>query len=359
MILWYPSANRDELVFDAPDRFDLTRSPNLHLAFGVGPHFCLGARIGRLQMDVMLREMLTRLPSIDVTTPGPLKLPEQREVAWCQHMTPGDLIAAGRTSEVHAYGDDSVIKILRAEVPGHWAELEAHLTRAVRSLGVPAPEMRDVVTVDGRPAIVFERIHGPSMWQLMCDDPIQIAPLGIELARIHRQIQRAGLPEDVPDLVNRLCSKIDDAPHLTADEQHEAATLVNTLPRGAALLHGDLHPGNVLMGATGPIVIDWFDATIGHPVADIVRSSILLRPDEQSHLPGATPAQLAELHQVYVEQFSGDLARAEADLQRWESVIAAGRLAEGVEADASNLLGLWRARSTTQAPEMLTQALAS
>lgn len=70
VILWYPSANRDELVFDDPDRFDLTRSPNLHLAFGVGPHFCLGARIGRLQMEVMLRELLTRLPAIDVTTPA-------------------------------------------------------------------------------------------------------------------------------------------------------------------------------------------------------------------------------------------------------------------------------------------------
>ncbi len=70
VILWYPSANRDGDAFDRPDEFDLTRSPNPHLAFGVGPHFCLGARIGRLQMDVMLREMLTRLPAIDVSQPA-------------------------------------------------------------------------------------------------------------------------------------------------------------------------------------------------------------------------------------------------------------------------------------------------
>ena len=70
LLLWYPSANRDPEVFDNPDEFDLTRSPNTHLAFGVGPHFCLGARLGRLQIEIMLRELLTRLPDIEVTAPG-------------------------------------------------------------------------------------------------------------------------------------------------------------------------------------------------------------------------------------------------------------------------------------------------
>ncbi len=66
VVLWYPSANRDEAVFDRPDEFDLTRQPNQHLAFGVGTHFCLGARIGRLSIKTMLRELLTRLPDIEV-----------------------------------------------------------------------------------------------------------------------------------------------------------------------------------------------------------------------------------------------------------------------------------------------------
>lgn len=67
VLLWYPSGNRDEAVFTDPDRFDLTRSPNLHLAFGVGPHFCLGARLGRLSVAATLRELLTRLPDIAVS----------------------------------------------------------------------------------------------------------------------------------------------------------------------------------------------------------------------------------------------------------------------------------------------------
>jgi len=70
LLLWYPSANRDDTVFERPDEFDLTRAPNVHVAFGAGPHFCLGARLGRTQIAVMLRELLTRLPDIEATGEG-------------------------------------------------------------------------------------------------------------------------------------------------------------------------------------------------------------------------------------------------------------------------------------------------
>ena len=70
LLLWYPAANRDPRVFKNPDGFDLSRSPNSHVAFGVGPHFCLGARLGRLQMQVMLTALLTRLPDIEVAGPA-------------------------------------------------------------------------------------------------------------------------------------------------------------------------------------------------------------------------------------------------------------------------------------------------
>jgi cytochrome P450 len=52
--LWGASANRDEEAFPEPDRFDLARSPNKHLAFGYGPHFCLGAYLGRIEITAML-----------------------------------------------------------------------------------------------------------------------------------------------------------------------------------------------------------------------------------------------------------------------------------------------------------------
>jgi methyl-branched lipid omega-hydroxylase len=64
-VLFYWSANQDETVFTDPGRFDITRSPNPHVGFGAaGPHFCLGAHLARREITVMLRELLTRVPSI-------------------------------------------------------------------------------------------------------------------------------------------------------------------------------------------------------------------------------------------------------------------------------------------------------
>lgn len=73
VLLSYPSANRDEEVFDEPDRFDIRRSPNHHLAFGIGEHFCLGANFARMQLRCILREVISRLPDIHVVKPPRLQ----------------------------------------------------------------------------------------------------------------------------------------------------------------------------------------------------------------------------------------------------------------------------------------------
>jgi len=69
LMLLYPSANRDEAVFEDPFRFDSARTPNEHLAFGFGTHFCLGASLARLEIAVMLDELLARMPTLELTDP--------------------------------------------------------------------------------------------------------------------------------------------------------------------------------------------------------------------------------------------------------------------------------------------------
>ncbi|EYF08073.1 cytochrome P450 [Chondromyces apiculatus] len=69
VVAWLVSANRDEEVFSEPDRFDVGRTPNEHLSFGRGPHYCLGASLARLEARVAFEEILRRLPGMELSGP--------------------------------------------------------------------------------------------------------------------------------------------------------------------------------------------------------------------------------------------------------------------------------------------------
>jgi cholest-4-en-3-one 26-monooxygenase len=71
VVFFHVSANRDEVVFDDPNRFDITRNPNPHIAFGGGgPHFCLGANLARMEIRVMFEHLLDRMPTIRAAGPA-------------------------------------------------------------------------------------------------------------------------------------------------------------------------------------------------------------------------------------------------------------------------------------------------
>jgi cholest-4-en-3-one 26-monooxygenase len=84
VVVYYPSANRDEDVFPDPDRFDVTRHPNEHLAFGYGEHFCLGASLARMQLRSMIGEVLRRFPRLEQD--GPIVLLRSHFIDGVKHM---------------------------------------------------------------------------------------------------------------------------------------------------------------------------------------------------------------------------------------------------------------------------------
>ncbi|QBJ97132.1 cytochrome P450 [Rhodococcus sp. ABRD24] len=86
MLLLFESANFDETVFDDPDRFDIGRSPNPHVAFGFGTHFCLGNQLARLEGNMMFERLLARLPDMALATSAPLPLRPANFVSGLEEM---------------------------------------------------------------------------------------------------------------------------------------------------------------------------------------------------------------------------------------------------------------------------------
>ncbi|MGH7837066.1 MAG: cytochrome P450, partial [Candidatus Binataceae bacterium] len=84
LALFYPSANRDEEVFAAPFTFDITRNPNPQIAFGIGEHYCLGANLARMELQIMFRQLSERLEAVELT--GPIQRMRSSFVGGIKHM---------------------------------------------------------------------------------------------------------------------------------------------------------------------------------------------------------------------------------------------------------------------------------
>jgi len=93
MCLFYPSANRDEAVFDDPDAFRVDRRPNPHVGFGIGEHFCLGANLARLELHVIFEQLVARL--VDVELAGPIERMRSSFLGGVKHMPIHYRLAAG------------------------------------------------------------------------------------------------------------------------------------------------------------------------------------------------------------------------------------------------------------------------
>jgi cytochrome P450 len=81
---WLPSGNRDEEIFDEPYRFNIGRTPNEHIAFGKGEHFCAGAHLARLELRLMFDALLAQAKKFELT--GPVERLQSNLVAGIKHM---------------------------------------------------------------------------------------------------------------------------------------------------------------------------------------------------------------------------------------------------------------------------------
>ncbi|MCG8588921.1 MAG: cytochrome P450 [Proteobacteria bacterium] len=84
LALFYPSANRDEEVFEDPFAFRIDRDPNRHLGFGVGEHFCLGAHVARLELQVAFKHLLPRIDEVEIA--GPIERLRSSMVGGVKHL---------------------------------------------------------------------------------------------------------------------------------------------------------------------------------------------------------------------------------------------------------------------------------
>jgi aminoglycoside phosphotransferase (APT) family kinase protein len=255
----------------------------------------------------------------------------------------GEVVARGSRSVVHAYRRGAVIKVPKPATPAAWILAEARHVEAVRAVGAPAPALLGVEEVFGRPATVWERVDGPSLWEQVVDGPERSGDLGRALAEVQLALFELVPPVTLPDQRDRMMSKIRWSAANVDTSLGAALDLLPERSGTARLCHGDLHPSNIIVSRDGLVLVDWFDASRGDRVADVARSCLTMLADGRKmprHLPGSDPGTLAVLTRAYLARLRESLDIPAAALARWQAISAVARLAEGMPREP--LLEVWR-----------------
>jgi len=255
----------------------------------------------------------------------------------------GNPIAAGRTAELYAWEEGSVLKLYFDWVKPNWVEEEAASTRTVHAAGLPAPWCGDIVEINGRLGIVFEKISGISMLEAFRLRPQQLFALMTLLVELHLQMHAVS----VPSLINQANAVRWNLQHnaFLNDRQREALLAqLEKLPDGDRVCHGDFHPDNVMLTDQGAVIIDWMAAKRGNPMADVARTALLI--NNGTPIPRDVPRRrmLAVGRRIAYWWYRRRYARAgnfDADqFKRWLPIMAAARLNEQVPGERDWLLRL-------------------
>jgi aminoglycoside phosphotransferase (APT) family kinase protein len=254
----------------------------------------------------------------------------------------GRKIADGRTAEIFEWGGQQIVKLFRLEFSEELAEHEFKLAQAITKTGLPVPEAERLVEVDRRKGIVYRRFEGPTMLQAMASKPWTVFRFAALMAELHACIHGKSIP-GLPDIRQRLGERIWQNRVVPSHLKDTLLARLNRLPDGESLCHNDFHPNNIIISPAGPIVIDWLDATRGHPMADVARTSLLM--DLARIPPGVRGRRLIEVlrssfHRRYLREYMKIQSGKADEIRPWLGIVAAARMAEGIEGETGRLLSL-------------------
>jgi hypothetical protein len=261
-------------------------------------------------------------------------------------MQKGMLLAKGRTAEVFLWEEDRVLKLFYEWCSQDWIDREASMAAKVSQTSVPVPKCFGSIEVEHRKGIIYQRVQGPSLLNLMSMSPLRIGYYSRLMADLHRQIHQE-MGTGFSPLKPWLKKGIQEVPGLPDDLKELCLKTLKDLPDGDRLCHFDFHPDQIIMNKSGPVVIDWLTAFQGDPLADVARTSILLTMSQIQHLPWQTQVLVgfarSKMNRGYIKYYLSQVeATAAITVSKWKIPIAAARLMENVKGEEDSILRFLR-----------------
>lgn len=236
-------------------------------------------------------------------------------------------IAESRNCDVYAFGAHNVVKLYRQGFDPAEIRLQVGLSQMIQRSDLPVPQVQpDVVRCaeDGRLGVVFQRVVGPTLLEMAKQRPGRVASLARLLAEQHRLVHRSAPVDGLRTLKDWMHEKIDEEARLTPPQGQALRRMLDGMPDGNAICHGDFGLQNVIVGPERPMLIDWANATRGRPLGDVARSWIMLRFND--HLALGQRLYCALLAALYLRHYLRGLDHDRREMQHWITLHAALRL---------------------------------
>lgn len=228
-----------------------------------------------------------------------------------------DRVIAVRNSKTVYRDGDACIKVFDSEYSKADVLNEALNQARIEETGLNIPKIREVLTIDGKWAIVSDYIKGKTLAQLMKDNPEKKEEYIELLVDLQMEVhsKRSPLLNKLRDKMNMKISMAD----LSNATKYELHTRLNGMPKHTKVCHGDFNPGNIIIDEDGKAyIIDWSHATQGNAAADAARTYLLFRLDYDTE--GA---------EKYLELFCKKSGTENKYVQKWLPVVAASQSVKG------------------------------
>jgi uncharacterized protein (TIGR02172 family) len=245
----------------------------------------------------------------------------------------GKVIGKCRTADVFEYGDNAIVKIFKPEFSNSQADKEQNLHTIVQNFGLPVPKLYDVIAYEGRKGLVYQKINGVTMLNLINENPNRMPEYAKDMASLHIDIGLCKIDCEMESINKKYASWINNIDIFTDDEKKVINGYLDGLEEKDKLCHGDFHPDNILVDNGKYYIIDWLTATKGSFCADVMRSYMLIKYGSSADDVDITPEIRIGID-MFTKAYMDCLIESREvnldDVFKWELPTLAARLWEGV-----------------------------
>lgn len=186
----------------------------------------------------------------------------------------GEVIGIGNTAAVYEWEKGKVLKLFYPGYPKEAVEREYYNSKVISDMDFEKPKAYEIISCEERIGIIYDKVQGESLlnWVMETGD---LEGCSVYMAKLHKSIIQNKI-SNVPDYKEFLKWNVLNAPLDNSKKREEILQILDKLPDGNALCHGDFHPGNILISDDHAIVIDFMNVCHGDFLYDVARTVFLV-----------------------------------------------------------------------------------